>query len=341
MMTLCKKFICAALFTVGAAAAAPTILSGGVVNAASRIPPGLPNYGLARGAIFIVSGDNLGPEQLQEAVFPLPTSAGLAGTSIEVTVGATTLDAIMIYTSAKEVSAILPSRTPIGDGVVVVTYDGQKSAPAPIHVTHSNFGIFTLNESGSGPAVAKNKSSDSQQLNTFTESARPGQTLALYGTGLGPVDFDETSPAKPEDLNLDVEVYVGSRNAYVLYKGRASCCSGADQIDFIVPESVEGCYVPVVVKVGETTSNFATISIEQEGKPCSNPNGIPAADLERLQSAGSFRVGSISLDRTATRLNGPAPGRDSHGRVLDPLSTMLPDRYMIVAQTTARCSDSD
>src|SRR5437899_10100144 len=154
-MTLCKRLIYAALFIAGVAGAAPTIRSGGVVNAASHIPPGLPNYGIARGGIFIISGDNLGPEQLQEAQFPLPTSAGLGGTSVQVTVGETTLDAILVYTSAKAVSAILPSKTPVGDGVVVVTYNGQKCAPAKIHVSQSNFGIFTLNDSGSGPAVAK------------------------------------------------------------------------------------------------------------------------------------------------------------------------------------------
>jgi uncharacterized protein (TIGR03437 family) len=298
-MTLCEKLICAALFTAGIAGAAPTIRGGGVVNAASHVPPGLPNYGIARGGIFIVSGDNLGPEQLLEAQFPLTTSAG--GTSVQVTVGQTASDAIIVYTSAKAVSAILPSKTPVGDGVVVVTYNGQKSAPAKIRVTQSNFGIFTLNDSGSGPAVAKNTTPDGPQVNTLTETARPGQTMSIYGTGLGPVTFPEADAAKQEDLNLDVEVYVGSRKAYVLYKGRSSCCAGADQIDFIVPESVEGCYVPVVVKVGDTISNFATISVDPDGRPCSNPSGISAADRDRLQTAGSFRLGSISLYRNSTR----------------------------------------
>ena len=81
--------------------------------------------------------------------------------------------------------------------------------------------------------------------------------MSIYGTGLGPVDFPEADAAKQEDLNLDVEVYARRpRKAYVLYKGRSSCCAGADQIDFIVPESVEGCYVPVVVKVGDAISKL-------------------------------------------------------------------------------------
>ena len=43
-----------------------------------------------------------------QATFPLPTAAGLGGVSIKITVGTTTLDAIMVYVSANEVDAILP-----------------------------------------------------------------------------------------------------------------------------------------------------------------------------------------------------------------------------------------
>ena len=174
---------------------------------------------------------------------------------------------------------------------MTVTYKGQKSAPAPILVTRSNFGIFTLNKTGSGPAVARNTTADSQKTNSFTESARPGQTVVIYGTGLGPVEFDETNPAVIQNLNLNVEVFVGGRKANVLYKGRSSCCSGGDQIDFVVPDSVAGCYTPVVVTVDGAISNFATIAVEPEGKPCSNPGGIPAAELDRLQSSGSLPAG--------------------------------------------------
>jgi uncharacterized protein (TIGR03437 family) len=306
-MTFFAKLIAACLLVAGAAGAAPTIKKGGVVNAASYVPPGLPNYGIARGATFVVRGDGLGPEQLQQAELPLPASAGLAGTSVQVTVGGVTVDAILVSTSAKTVSAILPSRTPTGDGSVVVTYDGQKSDPAPILVSQSNFGIFTVNRSGSGPALARNSARDSQPYNTLTESARPGEIVSLYGTGLGPVEFDETAKPKSGDLNVDVEVYAGAQKARVLYKGRSSGSAGVDQIDFIVPESLQGCYVPVVVKAGGAISNFATISVDADGKPCSDPGGLSAADLQRTLSAGAFRYGSISLGRTWTRINAPVP----------------------------------
>jgi uncharacterized protein (TIGR03437 family) len=52
-------------------------------------------------------------------------------------------------------------------------------------------------------------------------------------------------------MPVDAEVYVGGKRAAVTYKGRSGCCAGIDQIVFTVPEGVEGCYVPVVVKTGD------------------------------------------------------------------------------------------
>src|SRR4051794_33323143 len=68
-----------------------------VVNAASQTPAGVLSSGVAQGAVFTVIGKDVGQDPPVQATFPLPTSAGLSGVSIKVTVGATTLDAIMVY----------------------------------------------------------------------------------------------------------------------------------------------------------------------------------------------------------------------------------------------------
>jgi len=77
----------------------------------------LPNSPIAQGSIFIVFGQNLGPASIAQAnKFPLPSSQGLAGTSIKVTVGGTTLDAIMLYTLATRSSegiSVIHDRNPI------------------------------------------------------------------------------------------------------------------------------------------------------------------------------------------------------------------------------------
>lgn len=134
--------------------AQPAIAGLGVRNGASYALPGLPSSSIAQGSIFVIFGQRLGPEQKVDVDrFPLPTANGLAGTSIQVTVAGTSVDAIMLYTLSTQVSAVLPSNTPIGTGTVTVTYNGQRSAPAPITVTRSSVGLFVFNMAGSGPAI--------------------------------------------------------------------------------------------------------------------------------------------------------------------------------------------
>ena len=285
--------------------AAPTIAQNGILNGASYALPGLPNSGIAQGSIFIVFGQELGPATLvQVSSFPLPTSQGLAGTSIRVTVGGTTLNAIMLYTSAGQVAAVLPSNTPVGSGTLTVTYNNQTSAARPITVVRSSFGIFTLNQAGSGPGVIQNyNSATDAPFNTITQSARPGQVEILWGTGLGPTIGNETfAPPAIDMTDVPVRVFVGGREARLLYRGRSGCCVGVDQVNFEVPQGVEGCYVPVAIQIGNVVSNYASLAVSSAGSVCSNPYGIPTADLEAAQQRGTFRLGAVGLVRLTAHL---------------------------------------
>lgn len=96
------------------------VITGGPVNAASYTLRGLPGFGIAQGSMFVLFGTNLGPSSLlQVSAFPLPTILG--GTFIRAIVGGTAVDAIMLYTSASQVAAILPSNTPVGNGTLRLT----------------------------------------------------------------------------------------------------------------------------------------------------------------------------------------------------------------------------
>src|SRR5208337_4151889 len=80
------------LFAVSAAALhaqAPFIYYRGVVNVANYMPPGLPSGGIAQGAQFSIFGSALGPATSPPLAFPLSTT--LAGVSISVTQGTTTV----------------------------------------------------------------------------------------------------------------------------------------------------------------------------------------------------------------------------------------------------------
>src|SRR3954451_11795628 len=133
----------------------PVISPNGVVNAASNLSAGFANYGIARGSIFVVFGSALGPVDLVQATFPLPTSDGLAGTRVLVSIGGYNAACPMVYASLTQVAAILPSSAPEGDGNLVVSYQNQASTSAPIHVVPSAFGVFTRNQAGTGPAIVQ------------------------------------------------------------------------------------------------------------------------------------------------------------------------------------------
>ncbi|HYP12849.1 MAG TPA: hypothetical protein VEQ63_02910 [Bryobacteraceae bacterium] len=306
MRSLLTTFAAVCLFSA-AVQAQPVIGQGGVLNAASYALSDLPGGGIAQGSMFVVFGQRLGPAAIQQvSAFPLPTALG--GTSVKVTVNGTTVDAPMVYTLATQISAIMPSNTPVGTGTLTVTYNGQTSAPAPVRVVRSSFGAFSLNQAGSGPAVVQNFNSVADQpINALNRPARPGQTLILWGTGLGPVSFDDRQAPTVGDVPGNVEVYVGGKLATVAYKGRTSCCAGTDQINFVVPEGVEGCHVPIVVNTGDIVINFTSIAVSRTNT-CSDPNGLSSTDIERAQTAGNLRQGSVVLVRSNSKFSIPGAG---------------------------------
>jgi uncharacterized protein (TIGR03437 family) len=282
--------------TMGAAIclAQPQLPLNAVSNAASYTSD------VAQGSIFVIFGTGLGPAKVvQASSFPLSTN--LSGTSIKVQIGSAAVDAIPIYTLSTQVAAMLPSSTPVGNGFVTVTYNGTTSNSAVIHTVTNSFGVFTAGANGSGPASLQNFNSASDvPLNTLLGSAVPGQTVILWGTGLGPVTGNEANGALPGNLTSDVQVFVGSKSAAVSYAGRSGCCAGVDQVNFTVPQGIEGCFVPVVVRNGGVISNFTTMSIVSGGEACSDPLSFSPPDLAQISQAGFVRRGQIALTRVVS-----------------------------------------
>lgn len=259
-----------------------------VENNYSYIVPGLPNYGIAQGSIFVIFGANLADSSTGLQKTPQAT---LNNVSVTVTVNGATFQPLLYYVTATQIAAILPSATPVGTGQITVINDGQASSPAPITVVQSAFGMLTLNGAGSGPAAAFDTN---YQYLTFTNAANPGDYIMLWGTGVGPVADD----AVGTQTTASIEVDIGGVSADVKYHGRSSF-AGLDQINVVVPPGVSGCYVSVVVRSGAYVSNFASIPVAASGRTCSDQNtGFTASQLQTLTSKGSFTVGAILLGKT-------------------------------------------
>ena len=298
------KILIALGFAGLAAAQNPAVNTNGIVNVASFAYAGLPNGDIAPGSMVVIFGSNMGPATLQQAgAYPLPTSLG--GTSIKVTSGSTTTDAIINYTSAGQIAAIIPSNTPAGAATLTVTYNGKSSAPAAFKIVPNSFGIFAANQGGSGPGIIANASSQVFGLNS---AANPGDAAVIWGTGLGAVTGNEAAGPLPGDMSsVPVEVYVGTTKATVTYRGRSGCCAGVDQITFTVP-NVTGCRVPVTLKINNVVSNYTSMPIAPAGtRTCSDANGPSTSDLQRFSINGAS-IGSVVLLRINSSITVPFVG---------------------------------
>ena len=269
------------------------------MNAASNIPLAMPESGIAQGSYFVIFGSGLGPSNI--AVAPsLNFTTTLAGTSVTVkpATGAA-VQCYLYYAANQQVAGILPSTTPTGTATVTVTYNGATSEPAEITVVRSNFGIFTRNGQGSGPASISNFGASNAGLNGLSNAAANNQVLVLYGTGLGPINgADNIPPGASSPSDITVRVLVGDQSVAAQYAGRAPEFPGLDQINFQLPPNIpDGCFVPIAVQVNGVFSNYATFAKTATGGACSAD--LPATALQRLDAGGTITVGQLSLARTA------------------------------------------
>src|SRR6185312_2283426 len=100
-------------------------------------------------------------------------------------------------------------------------------------------------------------------------------------------------------------LYVGNQPATVLYAGRSPGSVGLDQINFTVPASVSGCFVPVAVQVKGVISNFPSIAVSPDGSTCSDPAGPMNQVLSRIEAGQNVRLGLVQLSRFGPTFNLP------------------------------------
>jgi uncharacterized protein (TIGR03437 family) len=251
----------------GTISPAPAIAANGVVNGASY----LHSAGIAPGSLFTVFGTNLGPASgVQASGYPLSTELG--GVSVQVTVSGQVFDAWMVFASAGQINAILPSTTPFGTLQVTVTYQGQTSKPASVNLASEALGVFFQRTAGGDVAIAQNVASPTDYpLNTPSTPAKPGQIVVVWATGMGRITgADNVAPGASGDMKYaNMFISVGGVRTAPLYAGRQAQFAGVDNIYFTIPDGAPlGCQVPVQIDPGFGT-NTASIAVTADGKPCS------------------------------------------------------------------------
>lgn len=261
---------------------------------------------IAQGSLFVIFGYSLGPATLAEvSSFPLPNV--LAGTSVTVTSGSTTLNCPMIYTSSGQVAAILPSNTPLGEAAVNVSYLGVQGYPSyqSITVVQSSVGIFTTTSNGLGAGIF---TALDGTLKTYATSAKPGEVLTAWATGLGPISSPDNMLPTTFPNFSGVQVWVGGQSAPIVYAGRSGCCAAIDQITFTVPTIANGCNVPVVVTRGGNSSNTVSMPVSATGGACSDTGPtLPTSVLTKAAAGQPVKVAAIAIGPTSLGGGASAP----------------------------------
>jgi uncharacterized protein (TIGR03437 family) len=234
----------------------PVASSISVVNAASGA-----GTSIAPGEIVTIYGSSLGPAT---AVSAQPGSNGrfdtqLAGTTVSF--GGT--NAPIIYTSATQVSAVVPyALVPGSTADVTVSYQGQSFTEPAVPVASSIPGVFTLNASGSGQATALNLNGS---VNGPSSPAKLGSYVTLYVTGEGqtnPAGIDGKPAGNPLPAPLlPVSATLAGQPVTVQYAGGApGVIAGLMQVNLQIPANLIQTFsagsvaVPVVITVGFVAS---------------------------------------------------------------------------------------
>ena len=97
----------------------------------------------------------------------------------------------VLYAQDGQVNAIVPFDISPGSSLTVqVSYQGQPLAPLTVPVSAAQPGVFTVDGSGAGQAVAVNQDGT---LNSLANAASGGSIVSVFVNGLG-----ATSPASVE-----------------------------------------------------------------------------------------------------------------------------------------------
>jgi uncharacterized protein (TIGR03437 family) len=287
----------------GSGGGTPTVT--GVTNNYSFIPSGFTNSGVSPSSIITIFGSNLAAPLTGTLTLQSSAGAGiptnLNGTSVSVTVNGTTVQLGIYYAIPSQIAAVLPASTPTGTGTITVTYNSAPSNSFTIQVVASAFGLDTYYGTGNGLITATNASTGA--LFNYTNSMAPGETITLWGTGLGadPQDSDTVFTTSPHAVNQGaVQVWIGGSQATVLYAG-SSGYPGLDQINVTIPSGVTGCNVAVVVVVNNVTSNFTTGPFNQGGGVCSDPAfGTNGSQLTTLSGQTNVKSGVVFLGQSVS-----------------------------------------
>ena len=206
----------------------PTLADNSAVNGAS-----FARIAIAPGAVVAIFGASFAGGSLSASSVPLPTVLG------ETSVTFNGVPAPLFFVSSGQINAQVPFDLPAGIVVSIQVKRGSNlSTVRTANVATVSPGIFILDQATSAGAVFH--SSDFSPVSS-SSPARPGEYLAIYCTGLGPLRIPvKSGDAAPSVPPLAETVYVPTVNigglpTNVIFSGLAPGFVGLYQVNAQVP----------------------------------------------------------------------------------------------------------
>jgi uncharacterized protein (TIGR03437 family) len=229
----------------------PLLVTGNVLSAATFLPGAA-----APGGLFTMMATDLAGSIHTAATPNLPTL--LDG----VTVTINGIPAPLLYVSPTQINAQVPFEVGSGPARLELIKNGVPGQPVPISIADTAPQIFQI---AGTRAAALNQD---YSVNAPGNPATTGSVISLFWTGQGQVNNPVTTGAPATALFLNTTVApttatIGGQPVTVLYSGLAPGFVGLAQANLQIPDLPSGGY-PVLLTVGNATSNSATVSIQRQ-----------------------------------------------------------------------------
>ena len=230
------------------------------------------SYGetVAPGSSAVLFGVDLAIEPAVGAVGRnLQVPRTLSGVRVEIA----GLPAGLAYVSPSQINLVVPRRSPEGEQLVILYRNDVEEARGTVRVARVAPGLFSLDGSGAGRALALNAATYARgPFGSHTAEAAgcdKRTRVTLLSTGIREADALQVTTSLVSETAGMVEAPVESVRASEKY-------AGVDEVTILLPEGVDG-ELDVRLEAASVEANKATIEVV--------PTVVPSPDCAELGSA--------------------------------------------------------
>jgi uncharacterized protein (TIGR03437 family) len=224
--------------------------------------------GLAPGSIGTLFGESIAASAHSFTGHPLPTELGGVGIRIRDS-GGVVVTAPLFFVSPRQVNYVIPEQVRPGPAVVEVLRSGRSPLATEIMVDRVAPALFSADATGEGVAVALSVRTEPNGSQLVLPTFECGQTLGCYPK---PIDVGFSRPAtylvlfgtgiRGRTSLESVQVKIGGELAPVQYAGPQSVYEGLDQVNVLLPATLQGRgRLPVSVMIDGIPANDVDIFV--------------------------------------------------------------------------------